>query len=71
MSTDTKSPPAKLLHSRADVLAMLGVGNTALKGWIASGRFPKPDVMLGTKAAWKIATVQRWIDSGGTKGKGA
>jgi len=70
MSTDTKSPPAKLLHSRADVLAMLGVGNTALKQWIASGRFPKPDVWLGTKAAWKPETVRKWIDAGGTAGKG-
>ena len=61
----------KLLYDRAEVLAMLGIGNTALKRWIAGGRFPKPDVMLGSKAAWKPGTVLKWIEAGGTAGKGA
>ena len=68
MSPATKE---KLLYDRAEVLAMLGIGNTALKRWIAGGRFPKPDVMLGSKAAWKPETVRKWVDAGGTAGKRA
>jgi predicted DNA-binding transcriptional regulator AlpA len=64
------TPPAKLLHTRAEVLALLGVSTPSLNRWIAAGQFPPPDVMLGTKRAWKVETIKRWIDAGGTAGKG-
>ena len=71
MSTDAKAKPAKLLYDRADVLALLGISRPSLDRWIASGRFPGHDVMLGIKKAWKPETVRKWIENGGTAGKGA
>jgi predicted DNA-binding transcriptional regulator AlpA len=70
MSIEAKSKPTKLLHTRTEVLAMLGVSVPSLNRWIAAGQFPPPDVMLGTKRAWKVETIERWIDNGGTAGKG-
>lgn len=70
MTADAKAKPAKLMWSRADVLVRLGVSRPSLDRWIASGRFPKADAMFGTKAHWKPETVLRWIEAGGTAGKG-
>jgi predicted DNA-binding transcriptional regulator AlpA len=69
MNIEAKPKAARRLLTRAEVLAQLGVSTPSLNRWIAAGRFPSPDVMLGNKRAWKVETIERWIDSGGTKGK--
>lgn len=63
MTADAKT---KLVYRRPDVLAALGISNTVLKQWLASRKFPQPDVWLGKRGAWKAETVRRWVDSGGT-----
>lgn len=55
------------LLSMNDVAAALNCSRRAVEAMRASGRFPKPDAMVGRCPRWKRETVTRWIDNGGAK----
>lgn len=63
-------PPAvtTVLHpllSIKKVAAALDCSRRVFERLRASGRFPKPDLLLGRMPRWRRETVQRWIENGG------
>jgi len=66
-ATKTKAEGPKLLLSIDDVAVTLGISRRTLFRLRSSGQFPEPDAKIGRRDRWKTATIQRWIDNGGTK----
>ena len=60
--TKTKSE----LISIDGAAAMLGISRRTLFRLRSSGQFPEPDAKIGRRDRWKIDTIQRWIDDGGS-----
>ena len=44
----------------------LGIGDTTLRKWRASGRIPEPDCRVGRRPYWRVETIRRWVANGGT-----
>lgn len=46
-----------------DVARTLNIGKRTFERWLASGRFPRPDIKVGPKILlWKPATVTAWVE---------
>jgi predicted DNA-binding transcriptional regulator AlpA len=56
------------LLSIAELAAILNVSRRAVERMRSSGRFPRPDLMIGKMPRWKAATVRSWIDASGKGG---
>ena len=47
---------------KQDVLDMVGISNSTLYLWMATGHFPKP-IKLGPRAVgWPVAAVQKFLE---------
>jgi predicted DNA-binding transcriptional regulator AlpA len=66
-----KVPLPRAVYDIADCLARLGIGKTSFCELRKTGRFPEPDVCMGTTPRWRAATVEDWITSGGASGPNA
>jgi hypothetical protein len=40
----------------------LPIGSRTLSSWLASGKFPPPDVRTGKLRFWLRATVEKWVE---------
>lgn len=67
MNAPTKSAPAlEPLLKLDDVARLLNCCRRSVESLRASGHFPRPDAMIGRSPRWRVATVNAWIDEGGT-----
>lgn len=55
----------RLLSTRT-VCDLLDVSDRNLRRLVASGRFPKPDLVLGRALKWRKSTVVGAIEQGGS-----
>ena len=54
----------KLLYYKVEIAQMLGFSVRSLDRKISSGEFPQPDKIVGKRKAWRLSTVESWIDNG-------
>jgi predicted DNA-binding transcriptional regulator AlpA len=52
------------LIGRAEFQELLGVGQSTLERWRASGRLPEPIRLSRTCHRWKLSVVLQWISDG-------
>jgi predicted DNA-binding transcriptional regulator AlpA len=48
-----------------EVAAALGVSRRAIERERSSGRFPKPDLVMGRMPLWRPDTIRDWLERGG------
>ena len=68
IATSSNDPQATIacepLLRPGDVVRVLNIGKRTFERWLASGRFPRPDIKAGAKISlWKPATVRAWIEA--------
>jgi predicted DNA-binding transcriptional regulator AlpA len=66
-----KQPPAPLppgVYDRRACMSRIGLRKSAFYELRRSGRFPQPDVAIGTYPRWKASTIEAWIENGGATG---
>ncbi len=52
------------LMRKAELLALLGVGEWTLRNWIEQQGFPQPVyIKNGSPARWRASQVRRWLDA--------
>lgn len=66
-ATTTPAAPARLVYRLDDLVELLGVSRRTLERERSAGRFPRPDLQIGKAPLWKPATIQAWVDAGGSK----
>ena len=50
----------------ADLERSLACDRRTIERMRASGRLPKPDLLIGRRSPrWRVSTIQAWIDRGG------
>jgi predicted DNA-binding transcriptional regulator AlpA len=52
----------RLLWGIDDVAGALGVSRPTFERLRSSGRFPKPDLLIGKRPMWRRATVEKWVE---------
>jgi predicted DNA-binding transcriptional regulator AlpA len=71
MSHPTPSAPTppsatpRLAWRKAEIPAALGISGRSFERLVASGKFPKPDRVVGRMPLWADSTVRRWAEGGG------
>ncbi|MDF7671130.1 hypothetical protein PT276_08000 [Orbaceae bacterium ESL0721] len=51
-------------YSKAQVCNYIGdIDNTTLDKWVASGKFPPPDLYLGRHPRWKLSTINAYLNA--------
>ena len=53
----------RLLIRKAELAAMLGVGETLIDGLRATGRLPR-SMKLGRCRVWSVEVIRRWVKAG-------
>ena len=68
-ATTTPAPPpaARMVLRLDDLVELLGVSRRTIERERSAGRFPRPDLSIGKAPLWKPATIQAWVDAGGSK----
>jgi predicted DNA-binding transcriptional regulator AlpA len=61
-SPDSHQLP-RLLVRKAELAAMLGVGETLIDGLNATGRLPR-SMKLGRCRVWSLDVIHRWVKAG-------
>ena len=63
--TNSPSPEScpRLLVRKAELAAMLGIGETFLDTLNATGRLPR-SMKLGRCRVWNVEVIRRWVDMG-------
>lgn len=66
MKEKTKSPASNPLHERLifwkrDFPKILGVSVRTVDRWISSGQFPRSDIVLKGRPAWRRETIEAWL----------
>ena len=56
-------PLPRLLIRKAELAAMLGVGETFIDGLSATGRLPR-SMKLGRCRVWSVEVIRRWVKAG-------
>ena len=56
------SPARGLVIRRRALLQMLGITNSTLYAWVASGKFPPPISIGQNSVAWMADEVERFIE---------
>ena len=49
------------LYNKAQVCAYISIDDRTLDRWVASDKFPKPDLYLGRHPRWKLSTVNAYL----------
>jgi predicted DNA-binding transcriptional regulator AlpA len=63
-------PPIERLAWRLDEVAKaLGISRRTFERERAAGRFPAPDLKIGTAPLWRPMTVRAWIEEQSRKGE--
>lgn len=60
------TPP--LLVGIKEVARMLSVSVRTIERFMATERFPAPDVRIGARILWKPATITSWVEKESSKG---
>ena len=68
-ATKPKAEWPKLLLSIDEVALMLDISRRHLFRLRSSGEFPEPDAMIGRRERWRPATIDKWVDGGGSAPK--
>jgi predicted DNA-binding transcriptional regulator AlpA len=55
----------RLTWRRAEIPAALGISERSFDRLVSSGKFPKPDRVVGRTPLWADSTVRRWAEGGG------
>ena len=58
-TVDTTHPDA-MLHGNA-VREVVGIGEDALRRWVAGGVFPKPTERIAGRPRWRCQVVLDWL----------
>ena len=58
-------PIRRIAYRLDEVARSLGVSRRLLERERAAGRFPAPDITIGTAPLWRPATVDAWVAAGG------
>lgn len=59
-----KAPRADLtMVTSADICTQFQVGKRTLQKWRKDGKFPEPDLVIGTTVRWLFTTVEDWIEN--------
>jgi hypothetical protein len=53
------------LMSIDDLAEVLKCSRRGVERLRASGRFPKPDIVVGRMPRWRPGTIRKWIERGG------
>ncbi len=43
------------------VCRFLDCSDRCLRRWVSAGRFPRPDLKIGTTLRWRKSTVEAWL----------
>lgn len=54
------APHYTTLDLRA-VLTLVSLSKSTLEKWMKAGLFPRPDMRLGRKRFWFLATIRQWL----------
>lgn len=57
--------PQRLTLRLDEIASMLGVSRRHVERMRSSGKFPKPDLMMGKVPLWTPETIDRWVKGGG------
>lgn len=60
--------PPPLLVGIKEVARMLSVSVRTIERFMATERFPAPDVRIGARILWKPATITFWVEKEASKG---
>jgi predicted DNA-binding transcriptional regulator AlpA len=45
-----------------DIEALTGLSRRTLERLRSSGKFPRPDLVVGRRVLWRPSSIQEWID---------
>ncbi len=51
----------EILLRRSDLAAVLGISIRSLSMMLATGKFPKADLTVGSSPRWRLATYNGWV----------
>lgn len=66
MSTSQAATAVRLID-RTEWAIRSGICVRTISRLLASGRMPKPDVVIGNRPRWKESTYLKWVEKGGKK----
>jgi excisionase family DNA binding protein len=44
-----------------EIVKRLGTSRSSFDRWVASGKFPAPDICIGKSARWEFETFRKWV----------
>ena len=50
------------LYSRSQTCGYISIDDRTLDRWVASHKFPKPDLYLGRYPRWRLSTVNAYLE---------
>lgn len=56
-----KSPPARRMMTKAEVLAVAGVSYPTIWAWMRAGKFPRSRI-VGGQSMWRSDEVTAWLE---------
>lgn len=50
------------LYNKTQICEYISIDDRTLDRWVASDKFPKPDLYLGRHPRWKLSTVNTYLE---------
>lgn len=50
------------LYNKAQTCGYISIDDRTLDRWVASHKFPKPDLYLGRYPRWKLSTINAYLE---------
>ncbi len=65
--TPEAAAPQRLTYGLNELAAVIGVSRRSIERERSAGRFPKPDVKIGKRPFWRVETIRKWAEGGGSR----
>ncbi len=56
-----------LVYRIDELVRVLGVSRRAIERERSAGRFPAPDLLIGKMPLWRVESISRFLEGGGSK----